>query len=706
MQKSCANLLICADQVKLDWCDKPTMTARLLGLLLLAGCGAGADEVDRGGADGAPPDAGVADSARDGVAEPDASPADVPFLGDLRALDASPGAEAMDAARDAGAPDISPDAGPEPALELDVEPRRLHAGEELAWELPARARAAVQIRLVAWRVEDARFSVDGAPTVVHADGSGAWRWLRLEDFDGPGWGPDGSSPLWVGSSDAPWTLRIRSEGGGSTLLAARVVDPGAPLPDPAPEVPPRPVTVLEVPPCGVGCDDAEGVAAAIEGAPPGPLEVRLSGAYAFRTTLLVRRDDVHLHGVGDAHITWDPAEDGRWAAAIRFAGGGPDGAPLPLDGPHPSGADRFVVGELGERSPTRVSFEADDFGEVPAVCVDGRDVERFDRHIRQLLRVEEVDGHTIVTDRPVHLEVPAEAGPRLVEVRLLRGARISDLSIDAACPEALAVANHTQAPCANAGVLDDRGVHLLWTEGAVAERVLVRAFGKEAIVVESALETRVEGCSMDHPAAYGDGGQGYGVHVIRASRTLVRDERVHAARHGVVVDFGSSDTQVVGGRFEDMNQALVDIHGEASRDTLVRGVEGRDAPLGIIVGGGGHEVHCNDGPRHHLQHNVLSDIAGASLTVADATRGVEIRGNHLRDALLHVVVAFGAGDVVVERNRFGPSGARAINVVGEGSGGLVVRRNLFEADCDLAGVWLATDGGEAPAFADNALCPE
>ena len=121
--------------------------------------------------------------------------------------------------------------------------------------------------------------------------------------------------------------------------------------------------------------------------------------------------------------------------------------------------------------------------------------------------------------------------------------------------------------CENPEVLDDGAVLSLYVDSGTFEDVSAQGFGKFTIEIRDSLENRVTDCSMEHPSAYGGGGQGYGVHLIGAVELVYR-QRVSTARHGVVVDFGSSDSQILDGDFSNMEQALLDVHGEASRDTL------------------------------------------------------------------------------------------------------------------------------------------
>jgi len=278
------------------------------------------------------------------------------------------------------------------------------------------------------------------------------------------------------------------------------------------------------------------------------------------------------------------------------------------------------------------------------------------------------------------------------------------MHILAACPEALE-SELRDAVCLNAEVMDDGGVLSRYTDGAEIIDVSAQAFGKFTIEVRDSLENRVVDCAMDHPAAYGGGGQGYGVHLIGASRTVVDGQAVHTARHGVVVDFGSSDSQVLDGVFSKMNQALIDVHGEASRDTLIRGNDLRDSNLGVIVGGGGRSVHCNDGPRHHVLENRVSDCSIAGVSVSDYTRTVFIRSNLLTDSSTHVIATFGAHDIQVERNVLARAGITPVTVALDDSRDVRVIRNRFEDVCGADGAYLALGAAEPPLLEGNVYCP-
>lgn len=707
----------------------------------------GADaEVERevGSGDRAVVDA-AADGGGDAVMDRDAGPdAD---------LDAGPDA-ALDAMPDA-MPDAAPDAEPDAAPRDPQPPRALPLGEaevegphtalpdgvlldpggRLRWQIadPGGLAEAPALHLVVaaevWRVEDGAFSIEwnGEPVAVEvrgdADGGAVVATVPYADWSALEFGPQASPPpMELPSAPGGWSIVLMATGGSVRVREVWLVDPLAPLPEAqARPAAPEPVTVLDLVPCsppvGGSCDDAALITAAIAEAPAGPVTVRLAAAtYVLRTPLRVARDDVRIEGAGAATVLfWDPVGGGP---AIRFGGAGLVNAQAAaIVGPVDGASRRYWVEVADDWAPEWVWVTADDFGEVPPVCVGGRDVERYSRHIGRLVRVLAIErdgggdgggGAVVVVDRPLNLDVPVEANPRLVPARATRGGGVFDLHLEGNCPQAADVVTFTDAPCTNPAVIGHDGLFFEWADGAVAERVSATAIGKFSVVVQRSVDVRLYGCSMHHPAAYGDGGEGYGVHLIFTGRTLVRDERVEVARHGVVIDFGSTDAQVIDGWFRTMNQALIDVHGEASYDTLIRGNDLAGATLGVIVGGGGRTVHCNDGPRHHVEHNTIAEAGLAAVTISDYTREVYVRGNRLESSATGVTAAFGARDIVVEHNRFGAVtlGLTPVLTINADSGGLLARRNLFERHCSPAAAASGLLGAEAPMLADNVYCPE
>jgi hypothetical protein len=649
------------------------------------------------------PDTGPTDAS-----PPDMRSSDAEML-DMRAgsADAGPPDATPDAMADAAPqPDMMPFDPPPPGPAIEGEGARLPdgitpVGEAIMWTLPAdwEGPRAVQVEALLWRWEDGQVQVqfDAAPPVaglILGDADAGWRFIRAT-VDAP--------PLEVPANTRQIT--IQAQGGPIGLSRARLAHPlDIEPPIETGEQPPADHVIAPMP-CGPACDDGADLTVALAEAPAdGWVEVQLAGTYHLQTPWQIRRDRVRVVGA-DARLEWDPLEEAP-RAAIDVRGGGPQGPRLPIEGAIANGQRRFVVTPPEGWTPRWVRIVADDFGHIPRNCVDGRDQEQYQRHMSQLVEVLAQapvdDGRVeVLVDRPVFLDIPAEANPAIQAVELRAQVHLADLHLLAACPQALESDRFRRAACDNPAVIEDDGLAFHWTVDSRADRVLGQGFGKFTINATHALRTRITDCRMDHPSDYGEGGKGYGVHLITASRSVVRGSDVRQARHGVVVDFGSSDSQVLDGVFSAMNQAFIDVHGEASRDTLIRGNRMFDGPLGVIVGGGGNIAHCNDGPRHHVHQNHTTDISNSAVTVFDETREVYVRDNDLTATLIGAAVAFDSearleGNIVRQAR---------LGVQAAAGGRVFLRDNVFTDACSPEDVGLSAQG-EIIFEEGNRFCPE
>jgi hypothetical protein len=581
-------------------------------------------------------------------------------------------------------------------------------------------RWSVRVKAKVWRYEDGQLSIgfDGVLLSghLHGDGRGRSSWVRMPYDAWDSYQPQISLPdilHWSGD-ELRETFSMRAETGGLIVYGVALGDARSPIENEAP-IPDVAEQQMDFSACDEPeCDDGARLSQIIANADDSPLRIRLiSSSYTARTSVVIRRSNVQVVGPVETEAPlwrWQPMAGSGQRSSFEFRGAGVGGADqMPTVESVTSGQRRFLVSGAVPPDLKWVRLTADDFGDIPPVCLGGRDVERFHRHQRQLFRVLETQvqptGVLMVLDRAVHLDIPLSANPRFTPTQLLVGVEIRNIALLAECPEALGVALRDPV-CTNPEVVDDGGVLSLFTDGVLIERVNAQGFGKFTIEIRDSLANRVSNCGMDHPAAYGGGGQGYGVHLIGASRTVVHGQSVSVARHGVVVDFGSSDSQILDSTFSNMNQALIDVHGEASRDTLIRGNNLSQSNLGIIVGGGGRAVHCNDEPRHHILGNTISDCSIAAVSVSDYTRTVYVRSNELARNSTHVLGTFGAHDIQVERNHFREAGITPVTLALEDSRDLRVRRNVFVDVCDQADAFLALGGAEVPTFQGNWFCPD
>ena len=704
---------------------------------LLTACeGASTSSADDGGRpDSQAPDAVLDAAARapDGAALDGALPDATPALDGAPRVDGAADATPRDGAPLDATPDAAPlDAAPPDAMlppvvdaVLTLEPelaafdevggfRLLDPGASVtvAVALPPELAALPAVALVVdaqvWRFEDGEVELDlGAgptPALLPGDGRGLPVTLRHREA-GEVPGPAGDFPVFLIPSEGLRTLTLTARGGVLGLAALRVMDPRRALPEPLtphPEDGPIPYVEVAAAPCGEGCDDGAALSALVAAADPAePLRITLAaGRFSLRTPITIRRSDVVLQGAGRENtlLFWDPiAEAPR--GAVLITGRGRLGGAVPTRA-EVSGLRRFPLAQVWPAA-AHARITSDDFGEIPPTCANGRDQEQRQRHLGQLVRVLGEGAETLVVDRPLNLAIPAAANARLEPVELIQRAAVRDLTLEAHCPEALVNPTFARPACPNAFVQGDAAVLMEWVEGGTVAGVEARGFGKFSVELSNTLDARVFDYRMHHPSDYGEGGAGYGVHLITASRTVVHDVEVEHARHGVVIDFGSSDSQVLTSRLADMPQALIDVHGEASRDSLIRGNSLQNAQLGIIVGGGGGFAHCNDGPRHHLLHNTLEGITNSGITLFFESRQVFIRHNQVQGNLFGLTVAFDSGEVLAERNVF--TGTR-IPVQLAGGGPVVVRGNAFLEVCSADRAAMAL-GGELVVEPDNVYCP-
>ena len=622
---------------------------------------------------------------------------------------------------------------------LDNQRILLDAGATVSWEIdssviPLEAIITLMVRGQVWRFEDGEISVklneqerlsqvwgDGrfdfhVARVPYQEWDLESRAYRTEDRERL-FGNSAPPPVFSWSITSPITeLTLRSRGGG--LVLSEVLIRGAQAVDLEPSLDEQEeeneleVEVIPYSSCSSepSCDDGTSLQRVIDEASPGPLVIELlSQHYQATNPVVIRRPQVEIKGRGEPTTwRWSPQVGIGQSWAFQFRGGGVGGSNLIISEAVSAGQRRVrVAGEVSSASEW-VRLSADDFGEVPPVCINGRDVERQQRHQRQLFRVLEInveaDSTLLTLDRAINLDLPLEARPALSFVELLTDVQLTNIHLQADCPESI-TNGYRQASCANPEVIDDGGVLGLFTSGLKLTDLSATGFGKFTYEIRDSLESVVSDCQMSYPSAYGSGGQGYGVHLIGASRTMIIDLEVERARHGVVIDFGSSDSQVLGGRFSHMNQALLDVHGEASRDTLIRGVILAESSLGVIIGGGGRTVHCNDGLRHHVQLSQISEC-GIGISVSDYTEFGFIRSNTLSENGTHLAAVFGARHIIAERNDFGEAQLKPFSLSHEDTTDLLLKHNYITGHCAPQESTILFVGAAEPLFENNLWCLE
>jgi hypothetical protein len=617
----------------------------------------------------------------------------------------------------------------------------LDAGSKVRWTispnlLPINAHITLSVMTQIWRFEDGlirlitpqhneRYRIwgDGRTLLAPIRKEYAnWEYhLTDELFNEDEYGVDHLPPLIkIKVENQIESIEIVSEKGGLLLgdLFIHGIDASLPVLEVNQTNNPLQPTTIEFESCRfdstldmeIECDDGARLNTLIANTET-PLEIILiSDSYHAQTPVYILKSQVYIKGQLTNEQTpiwhWSPLVNSGQSWPFIFRGLGPNTMSLNLLDAIEEGQRTVRLAGVLDDQVQWLRLTAQDFGEVPPVCIDGRDIEKEQRHQRQLFKVLDrlvSNNETIVTlDRGINVTLPLETVPKLTPVTLLTKVGLTNLHLLADCPSAMND-SFNQATCSNPEVIDDGAILSQYTEGLILKSISAQAFGKFTIEILDSLMNLVIECQMDHPSAYGSGGQGYGVHLIGASRTIVIGERVSHARHGVVVDFGSSDSQILNGRFADMNQALLDIHGEASRDTLIRGNQLEDSAIGVIVGGGGRQVHCNDGPRHHIIRNQFNQC-GIAVLISDYTKKVYVRSNSFDLSSSHIGSAYGAHEILVERNDFKRASLKPLSVGFADTREMLVVRNRFHEVCESDRSFIRIAGAESPRFENNLWC--
>jgi hypothetical protein len=100
----------------------------------------------------------------------------------------------------------------------------------------------------------------------------------------------------------------------------------------------------------------------------------------------------------------------------------------------------------------------------------------------------------------------------------------------------------------------------------------------------------------------------------------------------------------------------------------------------VIIGGGGREAHCNDGPRHHVVANTMADNILHGLAITDYSSDVFARFNTIEGAAVGAVIDAGSSRVELHRNAFRRCSGGPILIAGAayGTGPVSLLENAFD----------------------------
>jgi glycosyltransferase Alg8 len=162
--------------------------------------------------------------------------------------------------------------------------------------------------------------------------------------------------------------------------------------------------------------------------------------------------------------------------------------------------------------------------------------------------------------------VDYEAGrTEVLQVKPVRGVRLADFTIEQlADGRDIASVRHVYENAVPEVAVD--AISLLWTQGAVIERVTVRNAGRHPISVEQSHGFLVRDCVLDGAWNKGDQGSGY-LRIARSYRGTVEGCQVRNIRH-IALQWSSAFNQL-----RDIDSEVdVNFHGGFSHDNTVQDV--------------------------------------------------------------------------------------------------------------------------------------
>jgi glycosyltransferase Alg8 len=314
-----------------------------------------------------------------------------------------------------------------------------------------------------------------------------------------------------------------------------------------------------------GQDDAAVLQAFIEAQPAGPVTVRLpAGQLDFRQPLVIKRDDVTLTGAG--------ADRTRIVSHLHA----PQEAVIRVEGQAGKRVG-YLAQDLGAQDTALPLAQAGSFGPGTLVWLKepnddaflnklgSRQWHREYPYLRQaLVQVAAGDASGLRLAAPTGVDFDAKR-TEVLQVRPVRGLRLADFSVEQlADGRDIASVAHVYENAVPDVAVD--AISLMWTQGAVIERVSVRNAGRHPISIEQSHGFAVRGCVLDGAWNKGDGGSGY-LRIARSYRGTVEGCQVRNIRH-IALQWSSAFNHL-----RDIDSEVdVNFHGGFSHHNTVQDV--------------------------------------------------------------------------------------------------------------------------------------
>lgn len=329
---------------------------------------------------------------------------------------------------------------------------------------------------------------------------------------------------------------------------------------------------------GDGQDDAAALQLLLDRHPPGPVTIRLpAGQVDFHQPLVIRRDHVTLQGAGRDRTRIVSHLRAPEAAVIRVEGeaGQKIGT---LSEPMGAEATALRLARASDLRPGTLLWLREPNDGAFLRTIGSEQWNREFPYLRQaLLQVAGADGQQVRVEQPAGLAfAPGRTEVRVV--RPVRGVRLADFGIEQLAPgHDIAGLRHRYENAAPEAAVDV--ISLMWTQGAVIERVDVRNAGRHPVSIEQSHGFLLRDCLLDGAWNKGEGGSGY-LRIARSYRGTVQGCRVRNVRH-IALQWSSAFNQL-----RDIDSEVdVNFHGGFSHHNTVHDVRfaiPREHPWGPV----------------------------------------------------------------------------------------------------------------------------
>lgn len=383
-----------------------------------------------------------------------------------------------------------------------------------------------------------------------------------------------------------------------------------------------------------------------------------AGHYRLRKSIYIRNHGLVMRGEGvrsQIAVELDPKDTTQNSGIIATGQGCEQWLHLSRDAT--AGSRSLYLDQAHNlQAGDEIELKADD-GDEPAPGYSGQKYIRFQI---DLLQIRKIQGHEIQVHRPLYLDFPTSRKARICRYRPL-----TDLGF-----ENFALKSNNDAPIN--GISVHRAVY------PFARELHLSNVSRTGLTFHRVREGRITHSNYRDARHFGDGGHGYGFALISSFDNFVGYNQTVNNRHGIIVSYGAAGNQILANELTRSTLAAIDIHGEYDHHNLVQANWIRNSFEAVIVGGGGFEVHANDGPGNHVIANLIGPEMFFGIRVADLTTDTLLRDNRIFGTKITAIwITTQSHRTSIERNHI--SGNSVIGIQADADE-LQILHNILELD--------------------------